>query len=101
MCSISTDGPHELHVIDLSRARINRLEQLINLLIRHLLAQIGQDISQLAHANEARHILVEDLETTAVVRRVIKIAEATWAVEDTAEGIEVNCKGSSLVHHVE
>lgn len=94
--SISTDRPDELHIIDLSRARIHRLEQLVNLFIRHLLAQIRQDVPQLAHANEARHILVEDLEPAAVVRRVVEVAEPARAVEDAAKGVEINCKQSCV-----
>jgi hypothetical protein len=70
------------HIVDLTRTRIHRLEQLINLLIAHLLAQICQNVPQLSYTNEARHILIEHLKAATVVLRVIKIAEAAGTVED-------------------
>jgi len=49
---VGEDRPDEFHIIDLSTARVNRLQQLINLFVAHLLAQICQDVSQLANSNE-------------------------------------------------
>lgn len=46
-----------------ARSDLNTLEQLINLLVRHLLAELGEDISQLSGTNEAISFLIKDLET--------------------------------------
>jgi len=78
-------------VIDLAGAGVNGLEQLIHLLIRHLLAQVCQDVFELANTDEARHILIEDLESTAVLLGVAGVAEAAWSVENALEGLEVDC----------
>jgi hypothetical protein len=45
----------------------------------------------LSHADEACEVLVEDLETPAVLFRLARVAEATGSVEDAAECIEVDC----------
>jgi hypothetical protein len=81
-------------VIDVSiRSRFHSLEQLINFIITHLLAQISQDVSQLTNANETRHVLVKDLEATAVFFWLARVAEAAWAVENLGECFEIDCKG--------
>ena len=46
------------------RSDLNTLEQLINLLVRHLLTELGENISQLSSADIAVPFLIEDLETT-------------------------------------
>ena len=46
------------------RSDLNALEQLINLLVRHLLAELGEDISQLSGTDITVSFLVENLETT-------------------------------------
>ena len=46
------------------RSDLNALEQLINLLVRHLLAELGEDISQLSGTDITVPFLVENLETT-------------------------------------
>lgn len=46
------------------RSDLNALEQLINLLVRHLLAELGEDISQLSSTDITVSFLVENLETT-------------------------------------
>lgn len=51
----------------------------------------GHTISQLADANETRHVLVEDLEAATVLFWLAGVAEAAWAVEDLGEGLEVDC----------
>ena len=79
------------HVIQLSTACVHSLQQLIHLVIAHLLAQVCEDVSELANANEACEVLVEDLETAAVLFRLAWVAEAARAVEDAGEGVEVNC----------
>jgi hypothetical protein len=47
-------------------------------------------VSQLSNTDETRHILVEHLESTAVLFGLARIAETTWAVQDLEEGIEVD-----------
>lgn len=75
------------------RARINGLEQLIHLLLGHLLAEIRQDVLELADADKACHILVEHLEAAAVLLGLAGVTEATWPVENALEGLEVDCLG--------
>lgn len=88
--SIRQNRPHQLGVIDLATRRVDGLEQLVDLVIAHLLAQIGQDVAQLADADEARHVLVEDLEAAAVFLRFARVAEAAGPVEDLGEGFEID-----------
>lgn len=78
-------------VVDLSGAGVDSLEKLIDLLVRHLLAQVRQDVLELADADEPRHVLVEDLETSAVLLGLAWVAEAAWAVQHALEGLEVDC----------
>ena len=77
-------------IVDLAGARVDNLEQLLNLVVRHLLAEVRQDVLELADANVARHILVKDLETAAVLLRVAGVAEAAGPVQDTEKGLEVD-----------
>lgn len=91
LCLVREDRPDQIHVVDLSAAGIDRLKQLIDLIIAHLLAQVCEDIAQLTDADEASHVLVEDLKATAVFFRLARISEAAWSVEDFAEGVEVDC----------
>lgn len=87
-------------VVDLARAGVDGLEQLIDLFIRHLLAEVGQDVLELADADEARHVLVEDLEATAVLLGLAGIAEATGAVQDALEALKVDCVRIQLAYTV-
>lgn len=87
---IITAGAVLTCVVDLSGARVDSLEQLVHLLIRHLLAQIRQDVLELADADEARHVLVEDLETAAVLLGLAWVAEAAGAVQHALEGLKVD-----------
>ena len=48
-------------------------------------------VSELTNANETSHLLVKDLETAAVLFGLTRVAEATRAVQDLGERIEVNC----------
>lgn len=82
-------------VVDLARARVDSLEQLVDLLVGHLLAQIRQDVLELADADEACHVLVEDLESAAVLLGDAGVAEAAWPVQDALEGLEVDCQSKS------
>jgi len=79
------------HIIQLPTAGIHRLQQLVHLIITHLLTQVREDIPELSHADEAREILVEYLETAAVFFGLAGIAEAAGAVEDLLEGVKVDC----------
>ena len=45
------------------RPNLNALEQLINLLVRHLLAELGEHVSQLPGTNVAVSFLIKDLKT--------------------------------------
>lgn len=78
-------------VCNLAGAGVDVLEQLINLLRRHLLAQFRENVFQLANANEAGPILVEDLEASAILVDIAGIAEAAGAVKDLGESVEVDC----------
>lgn len=78
-------------VVNLVVARINRaLEQLVDLLLAHLLAQIRQNVLDLALANEPAAVLVEHLEATDVLLDVEGLAEAAGAVEDLGERVKVD-----------
>lgn len=97
-----SNAPYKLtNVVKLPTARIHSLQQLINFIIAHFLAQVRQDISELSHADETRQILVEHLETATVLFRLAGIAEAAGSVEDTLEGIEIDCcKELSVGEHI-
>jgi len=84
------------HVVQLPTARVHSLQQLIHLIITHLLPQVREDIPELSHADEAREVLVEDLEAAAVFFGLAGIAEAAGTVEDLLEGIKVDCVRSHI-----
>jgi len=94
---IGENGADEVGVIDLAAAGVDRLEQLIDLLVAHLLAKVCEDVSQLSHANEARHILVKDLEAAAIFFWLAGVAEPAWAVKDFLKGIEVEITTDTLL----
>jgi hypothetical protein len=77
-------------IVDLPRAGINSLQKLIHLVIAHFLPQIRKNVSQLSNTNETRHILIEDLETTAIFFWFSRLAESTRTVEDFREGLEID-----------
>jgi hypothetical protein len=78
-------------VINLIIPRINRaLEQLFDLLLGHLLAQVRQDILDLSLADEARSVLVKDLEPPDVLLNVKGLAETARSVQDLGEGFKVD-----------
>lgn len=82
---------HKLPVIHLVPPGIHRaLEQLLHLLLTHLLAQIRQNVLDLALSDEPRAVLVEHLEPPDVLFDVEGLAEAAGAVEDLGEGVEVD-----------
>lgn len=79
-------------VVHLVVARVDcALEQLINLLLAHLLTQVRQDVLDLALADEPAAVLVKHLEAADVFFNVEGFAEAAGAVEDLGEGVEVDC----------
>jgi hypothetical protein len=78
-------------VVQLSAACVDRLEQLVDLLIAHFLAKICENVSELSDTDEACEVLVEDLESPAVFFRLARVAEATRSVENTTKCIEVDC----------
>jgi hypothetical protein len=81
-------------VIDLVVARINgALEQLLDLLLAHLLAQIGENVLDLALSDEAGAILVKDLKAPDILFDIKGLAEAAGAIEDFAESFKVDCGG--------
>lgn len=84
-------------VVDLAGAGVDCLEQLVDLIVRHLLAQICQDVLELPDSDEARHILVKDLESTAVLVRFAGVAESARPVQDLGEGLKVNCACDKVV----
>ncbi|KAI6757561.1 hypothetical protein HG531_003386 [Fusarium graminearum] len=73
---------------------VDGLEELVDLLVGHLLAQVCQDVLKLADADETRHILIKHLETAAVFLRLARVAETAGAVEDALECLEVDCIGN-------
>ena len=73
--------PNKFHVVDLSTACVHCFQQLVHFLVAHLLSQVCQDVSQLAHANESCHIFVEHLEAAAVFLGLARISEAARSVE--------------------
>lgn len=94
--SVGEDGPNEVHVIDLSTAGVDGLQQFINLFVAHFLAQICQDVSQLTHSDEAGHVFVEDLETATVFFWFARISETSRSVEHFAERVKVEVPSYSL-----
>ena len=77
-------------VVHLPGASVDSLEQLVHLLFRHLLAQVGQDVLELADTDEARHVLVKHLEAAAVFLGLAGVAEAARPVEDALERLKVD-----------
>jgi hypothetical protein len=94
--SVGKDSANQLRVVDLAGARIDGLEQLVNLLVRHLLAQVRQDVLELADAYEARHVFVEHLEAAAVFLGNAGVAESARPVENALESLKVDCRGQKL-----
>ena len=54
----------EREEVESVRSDLNTLEQLIDLLVRHLFTKLGEDVSQLSSTNVTVPFLIEDLETT-------------------------------------
>lgn len=88
---VGKNGSHEFHVVDLSAAGVNRLQQLIHFIVAHFLAQVGQNVSQLAHADKSRHVFVEYLEPATVFFWFAGISETAGSIEDFAERVEIDC----------
>ena len=90
------------HVVQLARAGVHSLEELVNLVVAHLLSEVCEDVTELANADEPCELLVEHLETAAVLFRLAGVAESTRAVEHALEAVEVDCcvAKSALLHLV-
>jgi len=69
------------------RSDLDALEQLINLLIRHLLAKLGEDVSQLSSTNVTVSFLIEDLETTDKLLYIPKKTKSRL-ITPLGEGVE-------------
>lgn len=67
-------------IIYFSAGRIDGFEQLVNLVITHFLTEVGQNITQLADADETRHVFIENLEPSAVFFRLARIAETARSI---------------------
>lgn len=72
-------------VVDLAGTRVHGLEKLVDLLLRHFLSQIGKNIFELTNADKARHVLVEDLETSTIFFGLARVAEPPWSIQDALE----------------
>lgn len=83
---------HLTHVVQLAGAGVHSLEQLIDLIIAHLLAKVRKDVAELAHANKSCELFVEYLEATAVLFGLARVAESTGAVEHALEVVKVDCR---------
>jgi len=59
---LGENGAHKRVVVDLAVGDGEALEELVDLLVRHLLAELGEDVAELTGADEAVACLVEDLE---------------------------------------
>ena len=79
-------------IVHLPVAGVYCLKQLVHLFRSHLLAEVRQDILELANADEACHILVENLKTAAILFGLAGVTEAAWPVQDALEGLEINCR---------
>jgi hypothetical protein len=82
---ICKNGPHKFHVVDLAAAGVDSLQELIHFFVAHLLAEIGQNVSQLADPYETGHVFVENLEATTVFLGFSRVSETTGSIEDFAE----------------
>jgi hypothetical protein len=85
-------SPRLTHVVQLARAGVHSLEQLIDLIIAHLLAEVCKDVAELAHADKSCELFVEYLEAAAVLFGLAGVAESTRAVEDALEVVKVDCR---------
>ena len=112
-CSQTKAQTENTSVVDLPTARVHRLQQLIHLIITHLLSKVGQNcdppsalprlqvhrsmgrrrrtVSKLPHTNEARHILVEHLKASTVFFWLARVSESARSIQDFLEGVEVDC----------
>lgn len=77
-------------IVYFSAVRIDGFEQLVNLVVTHFLAEVGQNISQLADAYETRHVFIKHLEPSAVFFRLARIAETARSIENFGERVEIN-----------
>jgi hypothetical protein len=89
---LGQNGLDEVNVVDVAvSSNVDSLKELINLGIRHLLAQRGKDVSHLADTHEPSGVLVEHLESPDVILGLTERLETAWSVDDLGEGLVVDC----------
>lgn len=77
-------------IVYFSAGRVDGFEQLVNLVIAHFLAEVGQNITQLTDAYETRHVFIKHPEPLAVFFRLARIAETARSIENFRERVEIN-----------
>ena len=83
------------------RSDLNTFEQLINLLVRHLLTKLGENISQLSSADITVPFLIKDLESTDKLlydpktRADQQNLSAVWWTPIDAPGVPAGLKPSA------
>jgi hypothetical protein len=109
-------------VVYLATACVNSLEQLVNLIVRHLLAQVCKDypplapffsrqsytkqkaskltISQLSNPNKTGHVLVKNLEAPTILLWLTGIPESAGPIQDAGESIEVEICAADILLEV-
>ena len=85
-----TISPRHTHVVQLAGAGVHSLEKLINFIVAHLLAEVRENVAELAHSDKPCEFLIEYLETAAVFFRLAGVAEAAGTVENALEVVEVD-----------
>jgi hypothetical protein len=88
---LGEDGTDKRFIVHIPiRPHLHALKQLIHLLVRHLLAQLREDIAQLARADEPVPFLVEHLEAADELFGCACGFEPVWAVQDREESLVVD-----------
>jgi len=93
---ICKDCSDQFHVVDFSTAGVDGLQQLIHFLVAHFLAQVCQDVPQLAHSYEPGHVFVKNLEAAAVFFWFAGVSETARSVEYFAKRVKINCAQVNL-----
>lgn len=88
------DQVHEDLVVDFAvRVDVDALEELVDLGVGELLAQVGEDVAELALRDEAGAVLVKDLEAVDELVAGACGLEAVRAHQDLDEGVKVDGVG--------
>ena len=88
--SIGQYGSDQLGIIDFAGGGIHRFEQLIHLVVTHLLPKIRQDVAQLTDPNIAGHVLVKNLEATTILFWLAWVAKTVRSVKHLGEGFKID-----------